>query len=95
MEKMKFEIILVGRKVSDKDFDIHSALETADAKNEPGLVFSFKNNRIKGYVKTWGTIFAEFDLANHYLLDKLKMKRDSLENKSSKQLVDELQETSE
>ena len=84
-----------SRKISDKDFDINSALETADAKNEPGLVFSTKNDRIKGYVKTWGTIFAEFDLANHYLLEKLQTKRGSLEDKSSKQLVDELQEPSE
>lgn len=95
MEKMRFEIILVGRKISEKDFDIHSALETAVAKNEPGLVFSTKNDRIKGYVKTWGTIFAEFDLANHYLLNKLQTKRDSLEEKSSKQLVDDLQKPSE
>jgi hypothetical protein len=92
MEKMRFEIILVGRKVSEKDFDIHSALETADTKNEPGLVFSTKNERIKGYVKTWGTIFAEFDLSNHYLLDKLQTKRGSLEDKSAKQLVSELQQ---
>lgn len=95
MEKMRFEIILVGRKVSDKDFDIHSALETADANNEPGLVFSTKNDRIKGFVKTWGTIFTEFDLVNDYLLDKLQTKRNSLEDKSSKQLVGELQEASE
>ncbi|WP_304182564.1 hypothetical protein [Pseudoalteromonas prydzensis] len=95
MEKMRFEIILVGRKISDKDFDINSALETADANNEPGLVFSTKNDRIKGYVKTWGTIFAEFDLANHYLLEKLQTKRGFLEDKSSKQLVDELQKPAE
>uniref|UniRef100_UPI00404857EB hypothetical protein n=1 Tax=Shewanella sp. TaxID=50422 RepID=UPI00404857EB len=59
------------------------------------ILFSTKNDRIKGYVKTWGTIFAEFDLANHYLLEKLQTKRGSLEDKSSKQLVDELQEPSE
>lgn len=92
MEKMRFEIILVGRKISEKDFDIHSALETAEAKNEPGLVFSTKDARIKGYVKTWGTIFSEFDLTNHYLLEKLQTKRGSLEDKSSKQLISELQE---
>lgn len=90
MEKMRFEIILVGRKISDRDFDINSALETAEAKNEPGLVFSTKSDRIKGYVKTWGTIFAEFDLANHYLLERLQTKRNSLEKKSSEQLVDDL-----
>ncbi|ABN63771.1 ATP-binding protein [Shewanella baltica] len=38
MEKMRFEIILVGRKISEKDFDIHSALETAVAKNCSGLI---------------------------------------------------------
>jgi hypothetical protein len=92
LEKMKFEIILVGRNVSGKDFEITAALETAEANNEPGLVFSTKNNRIKGYVKTWGTIFSEFDLTNHYLLNKLQTKRGSLEDSSSKQLVSELQE---
>jgi len=90
IDKMRFEIILVGRKISGKDFDINSALETAEANNEPGLVFSTKNDRIKGYVKTWGTIFAEFDLANHYLLERLQTKRNSLESKSSEQLVDDL-----
>lgn len=91
MEKMRFEIILVGRKISNKDFDITAALDTAEANNEPGLVFSTRENRIKGYVKTWGTIFAEFDLSNSYLLEKLQTRRGSLENKSSQQLVSELQ----
>lgn len=90
MERMRFEIILVGRKISERDFYINSALDTAESKNEPGLVFSTKNDRIKGYVKTWGTIFAEFDLSNHYLLEQLKTKRKSLEAKSSNQLVDDL-----
>ena len=91
LEKMRFEIILVGRKISDADFEIESALETAEAKNEPGLVFSLKNERIKGYVKTWSTIFAEFELANDYLLKQLQNKRDSLDSKSSSELVSELQ----
>ncbi|UUA70895.1 ATP-binding protein [Cellvibrio sp. QJXJ] len=92
LEKYKFEIILVGRKISEKDFEIKTALETAEANNEPGLVFSVKNDKIKGYVKTWGTIFAEFDLANHYLIEKLKTKRDALEKKSAKELITDLQE---
>jgi hypothetical protein len=88
---MRFEIILVGRKISDADLEIESALETAEAKNEPGLVFSLKNERIKGYVKTWGTIFTEFELANDYLLNQLQTKRDSLDSKSSTELISELQ----
>lgn len=91
LEKMRFEIILVGRKISDADFEIESALETAEAKNEPGLVFSLKNERIKGYVKTWGTIFAEFELANDYLLNQLQTRRDSLDSKSSTELISEFQ----
>ncbi|CAK1770690.1 ATP-binding protein [Vibrio crassostreae] len=90
-QKMKFELILVGRKISDSDFEIPSALETAEEKNEPGLVFSHDKGRIKGFVKTWATIFDEFELANHYLLDKLKLKRSSLENETSSSLVVDLQ----
>ncbi|WP_102360695.1 ATP-binding protein [Vibrio echinoideorum] len=90
-QKMKFELILVGRKISDNDFEIPSALETAEEKNEPGLVFSHDKGRIKGFVKTWATIFDEFELANHYLLDKLKLKRSSLENETSSSLVVDLQ----
>lgn len=91
LEKMRFEIILVGRKISNTDVEIESALETADAKNEPGLVFTLKNERIKGYVKTWATIFAEFELANDYLLTQLKTKRQELDSKTAVELVNELQ----
>ncbi|MEZ9821172.1 ATP-binding protein [Shewanella sp. 10N.286.45.A1] len=90
-QKMKFELILVGRKVSDCDFEIPSALETAEEKNEPGLVFSHDKGRIKGFVKTWATIFDEFELANHYLLEKLKLKRESLEHETPNSLVSGLQ----
>lgn len=90
-QKMRFELILVGRKISDSDFEIPSALETAEEKNEPGLVFSHDKGRIKGFVKTWATIFDEFELANHYLLEKLKLKRESLEHETPKSLVSSLQ----
>lgn len=88
-DKMKFEIILVGRKISGADFKIKTALKTAENKGEPGLVFESQDG-IKGYVKTWGTIFAEFELTNNYLLEKLKIKRKVLD-KSSFELLDNLQ----
>lgn len=91
LDRMRFEIILVGRKISDSDFEIESALETAESKNETGLVFSLKNEKIKGYVKTWGTILSEFELTNDHLLKQLKTKRDSLDHKTAKELVNELQ----
>lgn len=92
MENMRFELILVGRKISSADFEINAALETAESKNEPGLVFEVKNGRIKGFVKTWGTIFSEFDIANHYLLNKLKLKREFLDKETAKDLINTLHE---
>jgi len=89
----RFELILVGRKVSSSAYDIESAIETAADKNEPGLVHYQGDGRIKGYVKTWSTILNEFELSNSYLIDQLKTKRGSLENKTSSQIVTELQNT--
>jgi hypothetical protein len=90
-ESMKFELILIGRKISSADYDINAALETAEHKNEPGLVHIQGHGRIKGYVKTWATIFDEFKLSNHYLLNNLKTKRDNLEGKTASEIVVELQ----
>ncbi|MCL6408922.1 ATP-binding protein, partial [Dickeya dadantii] len=92
MENMRFELILVGRKISNSDFEIGAALETAEARNEPGLVFDVKNGRIKGYVKTWGTIFSEFELSNSYLLNKLKLRRDYFD---AEELINDLHESTE
>lgn len=92
LDNMRFEFILVGRKISNHDVEIDAALETAEGNNETGLVFKQSNGRIKGYVKTWASIFTEFDLSNHYLLDKLKTKREKLEGKSATDIVQDLQQ---
>lgn len=92
LDNMKFELILVGRKISNLDFEINAALETVEIKNEPGLVFDIKNGCIKGFVKTWGTIFSEFELSNYYLLDKLKVRREFLDGATAEELIDELHE---
>ncbi|WP_323666700.1 ATP-binding protein [Pectobacterium punjabense] len=95
MENMRFELVLVGRKISNADFEIGAALEIAEAKNEPGLVLDVKNGRIKGYVRTWGTIFSEFELSNNYLLDKLKLRREFLDDADVNVLISDLHEPTE
>jgi len=90
-ENFKFDLILVGRKVSEKDTSIKSALETAKNHNESGLVQIYDNVRIKCYVKTWATIFSDFNLSNGYLLENLKTKRTKLEERTTKEAVTDLQ----
>ncbi len=85
----KYEIILVGRKISDKDFAIRDKLRDLMDKNEPGLIGS---GPIKRYVKTWRTIIEEFKISNDYLLSALQTQRDALENESREDLLRELQQ---
>lgn len=93
-ENMRFELILVGRKISKDDYQIKRQLDNLRYQGEPGLVSSSNEGRIKAYVKNWYTIFDNFKLSNDYLLSKLKTKRDDLsayyDNKDK--LVKELQE---
>lgn len=48
---------------------------------------------MKRYVKNWYTIFDGLELTNRFMLDKLKLERDSLElgEICSKEIVSELQ----
>lgn len=85
--RTKYEIVLVGRKISEQDYEISSRLEALTDKNEPGLVSS---GQIKVYVKTWQTIIEEFRISNDFLLDNLKTKRQVLES-SKDELIAELQ----
>lgn len=87
---MRFELILVGRKVSNDDMGIPRALKSCEVHNEPGMVF--KEERIKGYVKTWSSIKSEFELTNSYLLENLKTRRDTFEHMGSSELVEDLQQ---
>jgi len=56
---------------------------------EPGLVTS--DDKIKTYIKTWPTIFDEFEISNDYLLDRLKTQRASLSSSSKEELLESLQ----
>ncbi|WP_287171136.1 ATP-binding protein [Pseudomonas sp.] len=88
-EHVKFELVLVGRNISSKGSLIHSRCRGMQIHGEPGLVTS--DDKVKAYVKTWATIFDEFELTNDYLLEKLKTQRADLDGVSKKDLIAELQ----
>ena len=87
-ENTRIDLILVGRKISDSDTTIRGRLETCLDKQEPGLV---RSGRIKCFVKTWQTIFEEFELANEYLLSKLETKKEDLSEYKTSNLIGNLQ----
>lgn len=86
---MHFELILVGRKISSADIEIESRLRNHSAKGDMGLVSD--DPGMKRYVKNWYTILDDFELKNIYLLDRLKLKRDSLENAEKEVILASLQ----
>lgn len=92
-ELMKFELILVGRTISKEAHLIHSRLRTSQIHGENGLITS--DDKIKTYVKTWPTIFDEFELSNEYLLERLKTQRADLSAMTKDELLSSLQGKSE
>lgn len=87
---MKIDLVLVGRKISTQDVRIRRELTTSADKGEPGLVSD--DGRVKCFVKTWETIFDEFDLANDYLMKNLNSKKEDLSEFSASELVKKLQQ---
>jgi hypothetical protein len=91
-ELIKFEIILVGRTISKETFDLKSRLKDNEDKGEHGLV---STGKFKRYIKSWYTIFDQFELTNQYLLKQLKTKREDLSKSTGDQLISGLQESSQ
>jgi hypothetical protein len=87
-QKISFELILIGRKISREDYQIKKRLEDFVHKGEHGLI---SDGRIKCYIKDWFTIFDEFALTNNYLLGTLNTKLEILDENSTENLVEELQ----
>lgn len=84
--RTKYEIVLVGRKISDSNFDIHERLNNLADRNDPGLIGAgTTTNPIKKYVKTWQTIIEEFRISHDFMLSTLKTQRDSLEIETTKE----------
>lgn len=87
--KMRFELILVGRQISSSDTEIASRLNGQIARGEPGLVSH--DTGMKRYVLNWFTLLDSFELANTFMLEQLKLKRNEFESSTKKDLVADLQ----
>jgi hypothetical protein len=87
-----FELVLIGRKISSSDNEIRSRLASQVVKGEMGLVSD--DERMKRYVLNWATVLDSFDLSNNYMLQHLKLSRDSLTLRGKDDLVNDLQTTS-
>lgn len=87
-EHLHFELILVGRKISDADVEIASRLQNQLSKGEMGLVTV--DPGMKRYVMNWYTLLDGFELSHSHLLTVLKLRRDCLEATTKEALVAEL-----
>ena len=92
-ENIHFELILLGRKISDSDTEIASRMEQLLSRGETGLVT--QDPRMKRYVLNWYTLLDGFELANSALLERLKLKRDELYDTSRSELLHRLQRDAE
>ncbi|MGB0894183.1 MAG: ATP-binding protein [Parashewanella sp.] len=90
-EKMRFDVILVGTKFSQNATNIKTRLKDNAGKAGQGLLLGAED-RIKVYVKTWATIFNDFDITHKHLLNKLRINRDELQTQTKDESVKELQE---
>ena len=86
---MRFELILIGRKISSADAEIASRINGQVARGELGLVSD--DPRMKRYVMNWYTLLDSFELTNNFMMENLKFKRSLFETSTKKELVAELQ----
>lgn len=90
-DRMRFELILVGRKISSADTEITSRINGQISRGELGLVSD--DPRMKRYVMNWYTLLDAFELANIFLLEQLKLKRQTFDTSTKQELVLDLQES--
>lgn len=67
----------------DLDDDVKSRCLAQKEKGRLGLVTTIENYEV--YALTWDDIFSSFDLRHSFLLDKLKMDRESIANELTKE----------
>ncbi|MCZ2498907.1 DNA mismatch repair protein [Xylophilus sp. Kf1] len=88
-ESMHFELILIGRKISEADTEIRSRMQGQVAKGMPGLVS--EDERMKRFVLNWYTVLDNFLLTNQAMIDALSLKRDSYTDSSRQEIIVDLQ----
>lgn len=85
----RFELILIGRKISSDDTEIIGRLSNQLHRGEVGL--EYVDDHMKRYILNWYTLLDGFELTNNALLEKLKLQRESLSASIKEQLVESLQ----
>lgn len=88
-QAMHFELILIGRKISEVDTEIRSRMQGQVAKGLSGLVSD--DERMKRFVLNWYTLLDNFLLTNQAMIDALKLKRDSFSGSSRLELIADMQ----
>ncbi len=73
---MRWEFYLVGNRFSSNKY-IENEINNNKAHGEKSLVFKVDNYKV--YVKTWSEVFAEFQVRYNYLLNKLSLKREKMQ----------------
>lgn len=89
-ELMRFELLLVGRKISKDDVQLQEKFVEDRAHQETGLVSTSRGMR--RYVLNWYTLLDGFELSHSHLLETLKLKRDRLTSLGKDELVAALQQ---
>lgn len=73
---MRWEFYLVGNRFSSDKY-IENEINNNKAHGEKSLVFKVDNYKV--YVKTWSEVFTEFQVRYNYLLNKLSLKREKMQ----------------
>ena len=73
---MTWQFYLIGNGFSSDNY-IKNEIDTNKVHGERSLVFKVNNYKI--YVKTWSEVFAEFKIRYDFLLNKLSLDRDKLQ----------------
>lgn len=89
-ERMHFDLILVGRKISSDDTLISARKDMLIQRGELGLIA--EEPRMKLYVMDWYTLLDSFDLSNEFMLEHLKLRRAEFTGESKEKLIAELQQ---
>lgn len=88
-DHMRFELLLLGRKISDRDFEIRDRMNQMLAHQEIGLVATSPG--MKRYVLNWYTLLDGWELTHQQVLEALKLKRELLTGQTKDSLVEDLQ----
>lgn len=88
-ENIHFELMLVGRKISSEGGLLQDRLSEFSGRGEQGLVNI--RPRMKLYVMNWYSLLDGYELTYSFMLEKLKLKRADLEDRTRGELVSELQ----